>query len=100
MTTTWRMPIYQCRESDHMRRNKRTLTIKLDERLLEDARTLGVDLSRAAEDGILAEIDAARTAQKPSHGLFRYKVDAEAARAAKVEAMHESDPAISDTSQE
>jgi antitoxin CcdA len=39
---------------------RRATSMTLDASLLDEARALGVNLSRAAEDGILAQVRAAR----------------------------------------
>lgn len=43
-----------------MTATRRATSMTLDAALLDEARALGVDLSRAAEEGILAQVRAAR----------------------------------------
>ena len=42
---------------------RRSTSLTLDRRLLDEARELGVNISRAAEDGVALAIRAARTRQ-------------------------------------
>ena len=41
---------------------RRSTSLTLDRRLLDEARALGVNVSRAAEEGLVARVRAARTA--------------------------------------
>jgi len=43
--------------------SRRTTTLTLDHEMLDEARALGVDLSRAAEKGIAADLKGAREAK-------------------------------------
>lgn len=44
-----------------MTATRRATSMTLDAALLDEARALGINLSRAAEEGILAQVRAART---------------------------------------